>query len=82
MSRLRDERDDEFTDISEEPDREWLLNSTVEITNGCAKLLNLDAFVSREEVTLTREYVGKGYMECFPRTVGLCVYRQSHGRIN
>jgi len=46
--------------ISVEPDRDWLLNTTIEIANGCAKLLSLDFSVTSEDVKLY-DYVGKGH---------------------
>lgn len=47
--------------ISVEPDCDWLFKETVEIVNGCARLLDLEISVSAEDITLLRDYVGKGY---------------------
>jgi len=47
--------------VVEEPDGDWLLNTTVEIANGCAKLLGLDFTVASEDVKLFYEYGGKGH---------------------
>jgi len=47
--------------ISVEPDDDWLLKTTVEIAEGCAKLLDLDFSVTSEDVKLLYDYVGKGH---------------------
>ena len=51
----------EVIGMVEEPDGDWLLNTTVEIANGCAKLLGLDFTVASEDVKLFYEYGGKGH---------------------
>mgnify|MGYP002153792467 CR=1 FL=1 len=50
----------EVIGMSEEPDGDWLLNATVEIANGCAKLLGLDFPTTSEDVKLLYDYAGKG----------------------
>lgn len=47
--------------ISVEPDEDWLFNTTIEIANGCAKLLGLDFPVTAEDVKLLHNYIGKGH---------------------
>jgi len=47
--------------ISVEPDGDWLLNTTIEIANGCAKLLSLDFSVTSEDVKLLYDYAGQGH---------------------
>ena len=39
----------------------WLTEKIVEIVNGMAKLLGLEASVGREDVTLIGDYAGEGY---------------------
>lgn len=51
----------EVVGISVEPDGDWLLNITVEIADGCAKLLGLDFSITPEDVKLIYDYVGKGH---------------------
>lgn len=51
----------EVIGISVEPDGDWLLNTTVEIADGCAKLLGLDFSITPEDVKLIYDYVGKGH---------------------
>jgi len=51
----------EVIGISEEPDGDYLLNTTVEIANGCTKLLGLDFPITSEDVKLLYDYVGKGH---------------------
>jgi len=51
----------EVMGVSEEPDGDWLLNTTFEITNGCAKLLGLDFPVTSKDVKLLYGYAGKGH---------------------
>ena len=46
--------------VSVEPD-DWLVKSTVEIANGCAKLLGAKEAVDKDDVTLIEDYVGEGY---------------------
>jgi len=47
--------------IAAESDGEWLLNTTTEIANKCAKLLGLDLTVTRDDVKILYDYVGAGY---------------------
>jgi L-cysteate sulfo-lyase len=51
----------EVIGISVEPDGDWLLNTTVEIADGCAKLLGLDFSITSEDVKLLYDYVGEGH---------------------
>ncbi len=51
----------EVVGISVEPDDDWLLNTTVEIADGCAKLLGLDFSITSDDVKLLYDYVGKGH---------------------
>ena len=46
--------------VSVAPD-DWLVNSTVEIANGCAKLLDVKEVVDKDDVALIEDYVGEGY---------------------
>lgn len=46
--------------VAVEPD-DWLIKSTVEIANGCAKLLGLKERVDNNDVTLIKDYIGEGY---------------------
>jgi len=47
--------------VGVEPADDWLVESTVEIANGCAKLLGLKEVVDKDDVTLVEDYVGEGY---------------------
>jgi len=47
--------------IAVESDGEWLLNTTMELANKCARLLGLDLTVSRDDVKILYDYVGEGY---------------------
>jgi len=51
----------EVIGISEEPDGDYLLNTTVEIANGCTKLLGLDFSITSEDVKLLYDYAGEGH---------------------
>lgn len=51
----------EVIGISVEPDGDWLLNTTVETADGCAKLLGLEFSITPEDVKLIYDYVGKGH---------------------
>jgi len=51
----------EVIGISEEPDGDYLLNTTVEIANGCTKLLGLDFPITSEDVKLLYDYAGEGH---------------------
>jgi len=47
--------------VSVEPADDWLVKSTIEIANECAKLLGLKEVVDKTDVTLVKDYVGEGY---------------------
>jgi len=51
----------EVIGISEEPDGDYLLNTTVEIANGCTKLLGLDFPITSEDVKLLYDYAGESH---------------------
>lgn len=47
--------------IATEPNGDWLLNTTVEIANGCAKLLELEMSITQRDVTILHDCVRGGY---------------------
>jgi len=47
--------------IATESDGEWLLDTTVEIANKCARLLDLDLTLARGDIKILNDYVGEGY---------------------
>lgn len=47
--------------IATEPNGGWLLKTTMEIADECAKLLELEMSVTQRDVTILHDYVGEGY---------------------
>ncbi|MBE0520592.1 D-cysteine desulfhydrase family protein, partial [Candidatus Bathyarchaeota archaeon] len=47
--------------IATESDDDWLLNTTTQIADECARLLHLDLTVTRDDVKILYDYVGEGY---------------------
>lgn len=47
--------------IATESDGDWLLNTTTQIADECARLLDLDMIVTRDDVKILYDYVGEGY---------------------
>jgi len=47
--------------VSVEPNGGWLIERTVEIANGTAKLLGLDMTVEKRDVNILEDYIGEGY---------------------
>lgn len=47
--------------IATESDGDWLLNTTTQIADECARLLDLDLTVTRDDVKILYDYVGEGY---------------------
>jgi len=47
--------------IATESDGDWLLNTTAQIADECARLLDLDLTVTRDDVKILYDYVGEGY---------------------
>jgi len=47
--------------IATESNGDWLLNTTAQIANQCAKLLDLDLTVTKDDVKILYDYVGEGY---------------------
>jgi len=51
----------EVLGLSDEPTDGWLLNRTLEIANGAARLLGLNITLGKEEVHIIDDYGGEGY---------------------
>lgn len=47
--------------IATESDGDWLLNTTTQIADECARLLDLDLTVTKDDVKILYDYVGEGY---------------------
>jgi len=47
--------------IATESDGDWLLNTTTQIADECARLLDLDLTVTRDDVKILYDYVGEGH---------------------
>lgn len=47
--------------IATESDGDWLLNTTTQIADECARLLDLDLTVTKNDVKILYDYVGEGY---------------------
>jgi L-cysteate sulfo-lyase len=45
--------------VATEPDGDWLLNTTVEIANNCAKLLELETSITQADVAILHDYAGE-----------------------
>jgi L-cysteate sulfo-lyase len=45
--------------VATEPNGDWLLNTTVEIANGCAKLLELETSITQRDATILHDYAGE-----------------------